>query len=43
LLTASLFVFGRGGKGRINRLEGGVLVSVYVAYSCYLISTVAGG
>lgn len=42
ILTVSLFVLGYGfrGPGRINRIEGGVLLSVYVAYTSYLISTV---
>lgn len=42
-LTLSLFVVGYGfGKrtGRINRLEGGVLLAVFVAYTGYLISTI---
>jgi len=41
-LTLSLFVFGYGfGRpGRINRLEGGVLLACYVGYTVYLISTV---
>ncbi|MFP4040601.1 MAG: calcium/sodium antiporter [Desulfosudaceae bacterium] len=41
-LTISLFIIGygfRGGQGRINRFEGAVLLSVYVAYTIYLIST----
>lgn len=42
VLTLSLFVFGYGfGKqGRINRIEGGILLSAYVAYTVYLITTV---
>jgi cation:H+ antiporter len=42
LLTLSLFVFGYGFKkqGRINRLEGAVLLSVFVGYTAYLVSTV---
>lgn len=41
-LTVSLFVFGYGfrGPGRINRVEGGLLLSAYIAYTAYLISTV---
>jgi cation:H+ antiporter len=42
VLTLSLFVFGYGfrGQGRINRIEGGILLSAYVAYTVYLITTV---
>ncbi len=42
LLTIALFAMGysRKGHGQINRLEGGVLVSVYVGYTLYLINTV---
>lgn len=43
VLTASLFLFGRGANGRINRLEGGALVAVYSAYTLYLINSVVGG
>ncbi len=41
VLTVSLFVFGYGvrGAGRINRLEGGMLLASYVAYIAYLVST----
>ncbi len=41
-LTATLFALGysRSGDGRINRLEGAALLSVYVAYTLYLINTV---
>jgi len=41
-LTVLLFLFGYGfrGPGRINRVEGGALLAVYVAYTGYLISTV---
>ncbi|MDT8443593.1 MAG: calcium/sodium antiporter [Desulfuromonadales bacterium] len=41
-LTLSLFVFGYGfrGPGRINRLEGALLVACYLGYTAYLISTV---
>jgi cation:H+ antiporter len=40
-LTLSLFVFGYGvrGPGRINRVEGAVLMSCYVAYTAYLVKT----
>lgn len=41
-LTLSLFVLGyglRGRPGRINRIEGGLLVAAYVGYTVYLIST----
>lgn len=42
LLTISLFVFGyrAGGPGRINRVEGALLLASYVAYTTYLIRTV---
>jgi cation:H+ antiporter len=43
LLTISLFVLGynrNGEKGRINRLEGGALLAVYMGYTLYLINTV---
>lgn len=45
LLTAALFVFGYGfrGPGRINRVEGAVLVAAYVAYTLYLVVMVIGG
>jgi cation:H+ antiporter len=41
-LTVSLFLFGYGFRrpGRINRMEGLVLLLVFVAYTSYLISTV---
>lgn len=41
-LTLSLFVFGYGfrGAGRINRLEGTILLSSYIAYTAYLVTTV---
>ncbi|MBV5328759.1 MAG: calcium/sodium antiporter [Chlorobium sp.] len=43
LLTVSLFVIGYGfrgqGTGRINRIEGALLLSCYVGYSIYLVST----
>lgn len=42
VLTAALFVLGYGYKkqGRINRLEGAVLLAVFIGYTGYLISTV---
>ncbi|HEY9040647.1 MAG TPA: calcium/sodium antiporter [Rheinheimera sp.] len=42
VLTAALFVMGYGYKkqGRINRLEGAVLLAVFIGYTGYLISTV---
>lgn len=42
-LTLSLFVFGYGfrGMGRINRIEGGILLACFIGYTAYLISTVA--
>ncbi|HSL40426.1 MAG TPA: calcium/sodium antiporter [Desulforhopalus sp.] len=45
VLTLSLFVIGYGfrGPGRINRIEGAVLLACYVGYTTYLISTVFGG
>jgi len=41
VLTVSLFLMGYGfrGPGRINRFEGGVLVSVYIMYMGYLFVT----
>ena len=44
-LTVSLFVFGYGfrGPGRINRIEGAVLLACYLGYVAYLVSTVFGG
>jgi cation:H+ antiporter len=41
-LTLSLFVIGYGfrGPGRINRIEGAVLLACYVGYTTYLVSTV---
>ncbi len=44
-LTVSLFIVGyglRGRMGRINRLEGGVLLTCFLAYNAYLITTVFG-
>ena len=42
VLTAALFVMGYGYKkqGRINRLEGAVLLAVFIGYTGYLVSTV---
>jgi len=42
-LTVSLFIIGygfRGRKGRINRIEGAVLLTVFLGYTGYLVSTV---
>ncbi len=41
-LTLALFVLGWGfrGPGRINRLEGVLLLAVFVGYTAYLVSTV---
>jgi cation:H+ antiporter len=38
-LTLSLFILGYGvrGRGRINRIEGVLLLSVFVAYTAWLI------
>ena len=43
-LTLSLFVIGYGfrGPGRINRMEGAVLLACYLGYTAYLVSTVFG-
>ncbi|MEZ4599534.1 MAG: calcium/sodium antiporter [Syntrophotaleaceae bacterium] len=43
-LTVSLFVIGYGfrGMGRINRLEGAVLMSCYIGYTAYLLVSVLG-
>lgn len=40
-LTLSLFVFGYGFKkqGRINRIEGAILVACYIGYTTYLVAT----
>jgi cation:H+ antiporter len=42
VLTVSLFIFGYGFRaaGRINRLEGTLLLACYVGYTTYLLSTV---
>jgi len=39
VLTVSLFALGYGwrGKGRINRIEGGVLLACYIGYTSYLV------
>lgn len=44
LLTVSLFVlgYGFGRTGHINRIEGGILVVSYLAYTAYLFSTIVG-
>lgn len=41
VLTVSLFIVGYGfrGPGRINRVEGAVLLACYVAYTTYLVAT----
>ncbi|MEE4137326.1 MAG: calcium/sodium antiporter [Desulforhopalus sp.] len=43
-LTLSLFAIGYGfrGPGRINRIEGAVLLACYLGYTGYLVSTVFG-
>ncbi|WP_148862152.1 calcium/sodium antiporter [Marinobacter fonticola] len=40
-LTLSLFVIGYGfrGQGRINRFEGALLITAYIAYTVYLVTT----
>jgi cation:H+ antiporter len=43
ILTASLLILGynkAAGSGRINRLEGGILVAIYGGYTVYLINTI---
>ncbi len=42
VLTISLFVicYGFKGPGRINRVEGGVLLGCYISYLAYLVDTV---
>jgi len=44
LLTLLIFVMGYGfrGPGRINRIEGGVLVAIYAMYMGYLLVTTIG-
>jgi cation:H+ antiporter len=43
VLTLSLFVLGYGvlGRRRINRIEGGLLVAVYIGYAGYLFYTLS--
>ena len=43
-LTVSLFFIGYGfrGPGRINRYEGAALLTCYIGYTAYLVSTVFG-
>lgn len=45
LLTLSLFVFGYGfkGSGRINRLEGALLLASFTGYTLYLLNSVFTG
>jgi len=40
-MTLALFVMAYGfrGQGRINRVEGGVLLSAYAAYNIYLVAS----
>lgn len=40
-LTLSLFIFGYGfkGQGRINRVEGSLLLACYIGYTAYLVRT----
>jgi cation:H+ antiporter len=44
LLTVSLFVFGYGfrGPGRINRFEGGLLLTCYIGYNAFLAGSIFG-
>lgn len=44
VLTLSLFVIGYGfrGAGRINRIEGALLLACYLGYAAYLLSTLFG-
>jgi len=45
VLTISLFAIGygfRGRPGRINRIEGGILLTCYIGYMVYLINSVVG-
>jgi cation:H+ antiporter len=44
VLTITLFIFSYGfrGPGRINRIEGAVLLSCYIGYTAYLVLTVFG-
>lgn len=43
-LTVLLFIFGYGFKkqGRITRLEGSLLLLIFIAYTSYLVTTVLG-
>lgn len=45
ILTVSLFLLGYSlrGQGRINRIEGSVLVLAWLGYTGYLLTSVAGG
>tara|TARA_Y100001937_G_scaffold62768_1_gene86124 strand:+ start:23850 stop:24821 length:972 start_codon:yes stop_codon:yes gene_type:complete len=45
LLTISLFAIGFGfrGPGRVNRVEGSILLLAYIGYTAYLILSVIGG
>ena len=45
LLTLSLFAIGYGfrGPGRINRIEGGLLLAAFLAYTCWLVASAAAG
>jgi cation:H+ antiporter len=40
--TVALFVMGFGfrGEGRINRIEGAILLLTFIAYSAYLVVSV---
>jgi cation:H+ antiporter len=44
VLTLSLFLFGYGfrGPGRINRIEGIVLLVCYLSYAAYLVCSIWG-
>ncbi len=44
-LTVALFLmaFGRHGRGRVNRIEGGLLLAVYAAYLYWLYTDTLGG
>jgi cation:H+ antiporter len=43
--TVALFVmgYGFGGQGRINRFEGGILLSTFIAYNAYLVLSALPG
>ena len=47
VLTVALFLMGYGfrgvGTGRINRIEGGILLAIYLGYTGYLVSTLVPG